>query len=179
MLLTNSGALQHAIAHPSQKLWKTYWVQVEGAPLDSDLEPLRNGVQLKDGMTKPGHAHLIDEPVGIWNREPPIRERKNIPTQWLEIKINEGKNRQVRRMTAAIGFPTLRLVRASIGDWTIGTLQPGDYLVAEAALPQYKAKPRSNYRNQKSGSSHPSSRRTRSSQQRKQQTRHTKKEDRR
>lgn len=136
VILTNSGALQHAIAHPSRKLWKTYWVQVEGAPGDADLEPLRTGVELKDGVTRPAQARLIDEPAQLWQRDPPIRQRQNIPTQWLELKINEGKNRQVRRMTAAVGYPTLRLVRASIGNWNIGRLQPGDYEMTETPEPK-------------------------------------------
>ncbi len=136
MLLTNSGALQHAIAHPSKKLWKTYWVQVEGAPSEADLAPLRRGIQLKDGLTRPAHVQTIDEPADLWERDPPIRQRKNIPTQWLEIRINEGKNRQVRRMTAAIGFPTLRLIRASIGDWNIERLQPGEFTLTEAPEPK-------------------------------------------
>ncbi|OUR72187.1 pseudouridine synthase [Methylophaga sp. 41_12_T18] len=124
VLLTDSGQLQHQISDPKYKLEKTYWVQVENIPSAEALSKLRQGVQLKDGMTRPAKATLIESPV-IWPRTPPVRERKAIPTQWLELKISEGKNRQVRRMTAAIGHPTLRLIRYAIGDWTIDNLESG------------------------------------------------------
>jgi 23S rRNA pseudouridine2457 synthase len=127
LILTDDGALQHKISHPKYKEIKTYWAQVEGAPQDADLEPLRIGMDLGDFVTQPAQVSIIAEPHGLWLREPPIRERKAIPTAWLEIKIVEGKNRQVRRMTAKIGFPTLRLIRYAIGDYTIDDLENGSY----------------------------------------------------
>jgi len=122
VLLTDSGPLQHQISDPQYKLEKTYWVQVENIPNEEALNKLRKGVQLKDGLTRPAKAKLIDAPE-VWERIPPIRERKMIPTQWLELKITEGKNRQIRRMTAAIGHPTLRLIRYAIGGWTLDSLE--------------------------------------------------------
>ena len=126
MVLTNDGILQAKITQPSSKAPKTYWVQVDGAPSEEDLEQLRRGVELKDGMTLPARVDIIPEPE-IWPRNPPVRFRANIPTTWLAITIIEGRNRQVRRMTAHIGFPTLRLIRYSIGEWSLGDLQPGQY----------------------------------------------------
>ena len=127
LALTDDGRLQQQIADPQHKLPKTYWAQVEGIPDAAALERLRRGVQLKDGMTRPAEAVLLDEPPGLWPRTPPIRERKSIPTAWIELTLREGRNRQVRRMTAAVGFPSLRLIRARIGPWALGYLQPGEW----------------------------------------------------
>jgi 23S rRNA pseudouridine2457 synthase len=127
LILTDDGALQHKISHPNGKQVKTYWAQVEGLAADADLASLRIGVDLGDFVTQPAQVSIIAEPHGLWLREPPIRERKAIPTTWLEIKISEGKNRQVRRMTAKIGFPTLRLIRYSIGDYALDGLDVGDW----------------------------------------------------
>jgi 23S rRNA pseudouridine2457 synthase len=126
LILTDDGTLQHKISHPKYKELKTYWAQVEGAPVDADLAPLRIGVDLGDFVTQPAQVRIMSEPA-VWPRNPPIRERKLIPTAWLEIKIYEGKNRQVRRMTAKIGFPTLRLIRYSIGDYTLDGLNVGEW----------------------------------------------------
>lgn len=126
LLLTNDGRLQARIAEPRYKLWKTYWVQVEGVPQAEQLQQLERGVQLKDGLTLPAQVRVI-EPPQLWERNPPVRFRKTIPDTWLEIRICEGKNRQVRRMTAAVGLPTLRLVRMAIGDWQLGDLELGQW----------------------------------------------------
>lgn len=125
LLLTDDGALQQRIANPRHKLWKTYLVQVEGDIDEAALRQLAVGVALKDGPTKPARCRRIEPPV-LWRRTPPVRERKSVPDCWLELAIREGRNRQVRRMTAAVGFPTLRLVRERIGDWSLGDLQPGE-----------------------------------------------------
>jgi 23S rRNA pseudouridine2457 synthase len=127
LLLTDDGKLQAQIADPKHKMAKTYWVQVEGVPQEDALQSLRRGVRLKDGVTQPAKARLIEEPMGLWPRNPPIRVRKSVPDSWIEMVIREGKNRQIRRMTAAVGHPCLRLVRAQIGDWRLGNLMPGDY----------------------------------------------------
>ena len=127
MLLTDSGHLAQKITNPRFKLEKTYLAQVEGVPTTEALQVLREGVELKDGLTRPAKAGLIEEPDFIWAREPPIRYRANIPTAWLELTISEGRNRQVRRMTAVTGFPTLRLIRIRVGDWTLNNLDPGEW----------------------------------------------------
>lgn len=132
LLLTDDGRLQARIADPRAKMAKSYLVQVEGAPNEADLEPLRHGVTLNDGPTRPAQARLIAPPA-LWVRDPPVRFRKSVPDAWIELTITEGRNRQVRRMTAAIGFPTLRLVRWRIGDWSLDGLAPGDW--REAPLP--------------------------------------------
>lgn len=125
LLLTDDGKLQHRITDPRHKLPKTYWVQVEGTTTEQDLQPLRQGIRLKDGLTRPAQVRIMAEPAGLWARDPPIRVRKTIPDTWLELTISEGRNRQVRRMTAAIGFPTLRLIRYRIGGWTLDGLASG------------------------------------------------------
>jgi 23S rRNA pseudouridine2457 synthase len=135
LLLTDDGQVQHHIAHPAHKLPKTYWVQVEGAPNSYALTKLRQGVELNDGITLPAEARLIPTPK-LWERDPPIRSRVNIPTQWIEIIIIEGKNRQIRRMTAAVGHPTLRLVRVKIGNWTLEGIAPGEYKATTINLPK-------------------------------------------
>jgi 23S rRNA pseudouridine2457 synthase len=127
LVLTNDGALQHRITDPRHKLAKTYWVQVEGVPDDEALTKLRNGIDLKEFVTQPAEVERINEPASLWPRNPPIRERKSIPTSWLQLIISEGKNRQVRRMTAAVGLPTLRLIRYRIGEWSIDGLAPAQW----------------------------------------------------
>jgi len=127
LLLTDDGRLQARIADPRFKMEKIYWVQVEGKPTEAALAALRNGVQLNDGPTRPARARLLDPPPEVWERQPPIRERKSIPTAWIELAIREGRNRQVRRMTAAVGLPTLRLIRAAIGPHTLEGLAPGTW----------------------------------------------------
>lgn len=125
LILTDDGWLQNLIAHPRYKLPKTYLVQVEGTITDEALARLKKGVELKDGLTKPADARSTSEPSWLWERTPPVRFRANIPTSWIFLTIREGRNRQVRRMTAAVGFPTLRLIRTSIGPWNIDSLQNG------------------------------------------------------
>jgi 23S rRNA pseudouridine2457 synthase len=127
MLLTDDGALQAKISNPRYRQAKIYLAQVEGTPESEAVQALVAGVELKDGPTRPAKVKKVDEPDWLWPREPPIRERKNIPTQWLRLEISEGRNRQVRRMTAAVGHPTLRLVRIGIGAWTLNGLPPGEY----------------------------------------------------
>ena len=127
LLLTDDGRLQDRIASPKHKMPKTYWVQVEGEPEDASLQLLRQGIELKDGKTRPAKVRRIDEPKALWARTPPVRFRKSVPDCWLEITISEGRNRQVRRMTAAAGHPTLRLIRYSIGAWTLDSIASGQW----------------------------------------------------
>lgn len=133
LLLTDDGKLQARIADPKHKMEKTYWAQVEGLPDEAALQAFRTGLDLKDGRTRPARVALIDTPPGLWERDPPIRYRKSVPDCWLEISISEGKNRQVRRMTAAIGHPTLRLIRCSTGKWTLDGLKPGEWRTVEVS----------------------------------------------
>lgn len=126
LLLTNDGGLQNRISDPRHKWPKTYWVQVEGVVTDAQLERLARGVQLKDGMTAPAEARRLAV-LELWERDPPVRFRKTVPDEWIELVITEGRNRQVRRMTAAVGLPTLRLVRWKVGEWTVEGLKPGSW----------------------------------------------------
>lgn len=130
LVLTDNGPLQQRIAAPRTKLAKTYWVQVEGVPTANQLRELADGVLLRDGWSRPAIVEKIDPPM-VWPRHPPIRERRLIPTSWLSITLTEGRNRQIRRMTAAVGLPTLRLIRYSVGPWQLDTLQPGEWQYAE------------------------------------------------
>ena len=132
LVLTNDGILQARLTQPQSKQAKVYWVQVEGAPTEEHLQQLRDGVTLKDGPTLPAGVEVIESPQ-MWDRTPPIRERKNIPTTWIAITLREGRNRQVRRMTAHIGFPTLRLIRYQMAQWTVADLAPGEW--KEITLP--------------------------------------------
>lgn len=132
MLLTDDGRLQARISQPRAGTRKTYWVQVEGEPSKEQLTELTGGVTLKDGPARAVSARQIDEPAGLWDRDPPIRYRKNVSDSWIEIVLTEGRNRQVRRMTAAVGLPTLRLIRYSIGSWTLQGLQPGEWREVKA-----------------------------------------------
>ena len=134
LLLTNDGTLQARIADPRFKLEKTYWVQVEGLPDEQALDALRRGVQLNDGPTRPARARLLESPPDLWTREPPIRVRQSVPTAWVELCIKEGRNRQVRRMTAAVGWPTLRLIRTAIGPCALDSLAPGTWREVDARL---------------------------------------------
>jgi 23S rRNA pseudouridine2457 synthase len=128
LVLTDSGPLQHRLTDPRHKAWKTYWVQVEGEPDARALDRLREGVLLRDGRTRPARVLTMAEP-DLWARSPPVRFRRRVPTRWLEIALREGRNRQVRRMTAAVGHPTLRLVRVAVGRWRLGRLGPGEWTV--------------------------------------------------
>jgi 23S rRNA pseudouridine2457 synthase len=131
LLLTSDGKLQARISDPRYKMEKTYWVQVEGVPDEAALAQLRQGVVLNDGPTRPARAARMDEPQGLWQRNPPVRFRQSIPTSWIALSISEGRNRQVRRMTAAVGFPTLRLIRAAIGPYSLEGLAPGQWRAAD------------------------------------------------
>jgi 23S rRNA pseudouridine2457 synthase len=131
LILTDDGALQHRLAHPKFGKEKTYYAQVEGVPNETALDMLRRGVDLGDFITRPAKACLIEEPMGLWPRDPPIRQRKAIPTHWIELTLQEGKNRQVRRMTAKVGYPTLRLVRWRVGTWRLDGLAPGEWRLVE------------------------------------------------
>lgn len=127
LVLTNDGKLQAKIADPRHKMPKTYWVQVENIPNEQELERMRSGLMLKDGKTRPAKVRRVDEPDGLWPRVPPVRYRKSVPDCWLEVTISEGRNRQVRRMTAAIGHPTLRLIRCRVGNWDLSGLEPANW----------------------------------------------------
>ncbi|MEN8169644.1 MAG: pseudouridine synthase [Pseudomonadota bacterium] len=153
VVLSERGELQHQIAHPRNKMEKRYWVQVEGEPDEVVLQQLRSGVELKDGISLPAEVRRIEEPEALWPRTPPIRVRKNIADSWLELTIREGRNRQVRRMTAAIGHPTLRLIRYSIGPWTLDDLSSGEWRMLDVELPaatrhkhQSRSGPQKNHR---------------------------------
>jgi 23S rRNA pseudouridine2457 synthase len=134
LVLTDDGRLQARIADPRHKLEKGYWAQVEGVPAQAQLEALRQGIDLGDFVTRPARAEAIPEPSGLWPRDPPIRVRQAIPTSWLDIRLREGRNRQVRRMTAKAGLPTLRLIRYQVGPWTLAGLVPGQWREAPAVL---------------------------------------------
>jgi 23S rRNA pseudouridine2457 synthase len=134
LVLTGDGALQARIAEPRRKLPKTYWAQVEGVPPEEALQTLRSGLDLGDFVSLPCRARRIDEPVGLWPRDPPIRVRRHLPTTWIELELKEGKNRQVRRMTAKVGHPTLRLIRRAVGPWTLEGLAPGQW--RQAMVPE-------------------------------------------
>ena len=137
LVLTDSGPLQARLSDPKHKTWKRYWVQVEGEPDGGALEALRVGVRYRDVLTLPARAERMEEPGGLWPRDPPVRFRAAIPTSWLCLEIREGRNRQVRHMTAAVGHPTLRLIRAKVGDWTLADLAPGAWRLVET--PEYAA----------------------------------------
>jgi len=145
LLLTSDGGLQHSIASPSRKMPKTYWVQVEGSITPEAIAQLEQGVRLKDGMTRPAKARTMEAPE-VWPRVPPVRHRETIPTSWLELTITEGRNRQVRRMTAAVGFPTLRLIRYRIGNWTLDGLSPGCHRRTSVHLPPAAGRQRKPFR---------------------------------
>lgn len=139
LALTDDGVLQARISHPRYKQPKTYWAQVEGVPEETAVQQLRQGLVLKDGPTLPASVRWMTEPVGLWPRDPPIRYRAALPTAWLEITLREGRHRQVRRMTAAVGHPTLRLIRWRIGDWTLDGLAPGQWREVIMAAPAYRS----------------------------------------
>lgn len=159
LILTDDGRLQQQLANPAFKLPKTYCVQVDGEISEAALNRLRQGVQLKDGPTRPARARRINPPRWLWPRNPPVRFRKEQPTSWIELIITEGRNRQVRRMTAEVGFPTLRLIRWSIGNWTLESLAPGQWREEQVNLPAPPARPAAARRNSRRPSAkHPRSR---------------------
>lgn len=131
LVLTDDGALQHRLSHPEAKVSKCYWAQVEGEPTEAALQSLRAGVLLKDGMTLPARCRRMETPQPLWPRDPPIRVRRRIPDTWLELTLSQGRNRQVRRMCAAVGYPVLRLIRYRVGSWTIDGLESGDSMLIE------------------------------------------------
>ena len=141
LALTDDGAVQARLSHPRHQHPKTYWAQVEGIPDEAALERLRQGVALNDGATLPADVRRMAEPAGLWPREPPIRYRAAIPTAWLEITLREGRNRQVRRMTATVGYPTLRLIRCRLGDWTLAGLAPGQWRELAVSAPARRCQP--------------------------------------
>ena len=141
LLLTDDGALAHELTHPRKRTWKTYLAQVEGEIDEAALARLRRGLELKDGPTLPARARRVSEPDWLWPRDPPVRYRARIPTSWLELQIREGRNRQVRRMTAAVGFPTLRLIRTAVGDWRLDGLAPGQWRTLQVAAPRPRRAP--------------------------------------
>lgn len=145
VLLTDDGVLQAQISNPKFNKPKTYWVQVEGQITETAIKQLKQGVELKEGITKTAKAKAISEP-SLWDREPPVRYRRAVPTSWLELTITEGRNRQVRRMTAALGFPTLRLVRRSIGDWSVDKIPLGEYRELTITSPKLEERPRRPYK---------------------------------
>ena len=136
LVLTDNGKLQHQISHPQKKMAKTYWVQVEGEVSDQAIQKLQAGVEMKDGKTRPAKVRRMPEPAQLWPRVPPVRHRKQISTSWLSLTISEGRNRQVRRMTAAMGFPTLRLIRYAVGSWNLAGIEPGEFRVLKLHLPK-------------------------------------------
>lgn len=132
LVLTDDGRLQHRIANPAEKMSKAYWAQVEGAPQARDLDALREGIELRDGLCRPAKCVILPgAPPGLWPRDPPVRYRQRVPDRWVSITLSEGRNRQVRRMLAAVGFPVLRLVRHRVGSWTVDGIAPGTYVVLE------------------------------------------------
>ena len=143
LLLTDDGTLQHRLADPRHKEEKTYLIQVEGEPDDEAIARLQRPLDLGDFVTRPCRARSVEEPDWLWPRDPPVRFRKTVPTSWIEIRLTEGKNRQVRRMSAKVGFPTLRLVRTAIGDWTLDGIEPGRWIEREVATPARKPETRS------------------------------------
>lgn len=136
LLLTDNGQLAQQITHPTHKTWKTYLVQVEGEPDSAALAALRKGISLKDGMTRPAKVELLTDAPALWPRTPPIRTRLHQPTRWLRLQIMEGRNRQVRRMCAAVGYPVLRLVRERVGNWQLDGLQPGEFRIVQVNMPK-------------------------------------------